>query len=137
MPLEALADAVADGTTVVAWSAVQSSDGRIADIDAVLEAARRVGALTVVDATQAAGWLRLPLDRIDATVCSAYKWLCCPRGTAFMVVSPRCWPMCRPSAASWFAADECTAAYYGSPLRLARTPGASTCLRPGSPGWAP
>ena len=49
----------------------------------------RVGALTVVDATQATGWLPLPLDRVDVAVCSAYKWLCCPRGTAFMVASPR------------------------------------------------
>ena len=73
----------------VAWSAVQSSDGRLADNDAVIEAAAAAGALTVVDATQAAGWLPVPHDRLDAMVCSAYKWLCCPRGTAFMVASPR------------------------------------------------
>ena len=119
VPLEALAESVRDETTVVAWSAVQSSDGRIADADAVLEAAHRVGALTVVDATQAAGWLPVPYERIDAAVCSAYKWLCCPRGTAFMVASPRVLADCRPLAASWFAADEMHAGYYGSPLRLA------------------
>ena len=69
VPLEALADAVGPQTTVVAWSAVQSADGRIADTDAILDAARDVGALTVVDATQAAGWLPLPFDRVDAAVC--------------------------------------------------------------------
>ena len=119
VPLEALADAVGPRTSVVAWSAVQSSDGRIADTAAVLEAARRVGALTVVDATQAAGWLPVPIDRIDATVCSAYKWLCCPRGTAFMVASPRVLAEGDPLAANWFASDEVHSGYYGTPMRLA------------------
>src|SRR5262245_8441725 len=86
---------------------------------AVLDAAERVGALTVVDATQAAGWLPLPTDRIDATVCSGYKWLCCQRGTAFMAASPRLLAAARPHYASWFAADDMHAGYYGSPLRLA------------------
>jgi selenocysteine lyase/cysteine desulfurase len=121
VPLEALADSVGPATTVVAWSAVQSSDGRVAETGAVLEAAERVGARTVVDTTQATGWLPLPLDHVDVAVCSAYKWLCCPRGTAFMVASPRIVHECRPHAASWFAADEMHAGYYGSPLRLANT----------------
>ena len=98
---------------------MQSADGRIADTDAILEAARDVGALTVVDATQAAGWLPLPFDRVDAAVCSAYKWLCCPRGTAFLVASPRVLTEFLPHAASWFAADDMHAGYYGTPLRLA------------------
>jgi selenocysteine lyase/cysteine desulfurase len=119
VPLTALPEAVTERTTVVAWSAVQSADGRIADTDAVLAAAAGVGALTVVDGTQALPWLRLPLDRIDAVVCSAYKWLCCPRGTAFMVGSPRLLSMCRPSGASWFAAPDVYGAFYGPPLRLA------------------
>ena len=119
VPLEALADAVTPRTAAVAWSAVQSSDGRVADTAAVVEAASRVGALTIMDTTQATGWLPLRLDALDAAVCSAYKWLCCPRGTAFMVASPRVLAGVRPQAASWFAADEMHAGYYGTPLRLA------------------
>jgi len=121
VPLGALADSVRSSTTLVAWSAVQSSDGRVADAAAVLDAADGSNALTLVDATQALGWLPLPVDRIDATVCSAYKWLCCPRGTAFMVTSPRLLASCTPHAAGWFAADDMHAAYYGTPLRLAAT----------------
>jgi selenocysteine lyase/cysteine desulfurase len=119
VPLETLADAIGPRTGVVAWSAVQSSDGRIADTGAVVDAAHRVGALTVLDTTQATGWLPLPLDGVDAAVCSAYKWLCCPRGTAFMVTSPRALSEVVPHAASWFAADDMHAGYYGPPLRLA------------------
>ena len=119
VPLEALADAIGPRTTAVTWSAVQSSDGRIADNDGVLEAAAAVGALTIVDATQATGWLSVPHDRVDATVCSAYKWLCCPRGTAFMVASPRLLDEFLPHSASWFAAAEMYSGIYGTPLRLA------------------
>jgi selenocysteine lyase/cysteine desulfurase len=119
VPLTALADAVTERTTVVAWSAVQSADGRIADTEAVLDAATGAGALTIVDGTQALPWLRLPHARIDAVVCSAYKWLCCPRGTAFMIGSPRLLSMCRPNGASWFAAPDVYGAFYGPPLRLA------------------
>jgi selenocysteine lyase/cysteine desulfurase len=131
VPLESLAESVTASTTVVACSAAQSADGRVADIAALVEAAGRVGALTIVDATQAAGWLPLPFDRIDATVCSAYKWLCCPRGTAFMVASPRVLAATRPHSASWFAADEMHAGYYGSPLRLA----ADARRLDASPAW--
>ncbi len=121
VPLEALADSLTPATTAVAWSAVQSADGRIADTAAVLDAAERVGAMTLVDVTQAIGWLPLPLDRFDGAVCSAYKWLCCPRGTAFLVASPRLLSGVFPHAASWYAAEDVHGGYYGTPLRLAST----------------
>ena len=121
VPLTALPEAVTERTTVVAWSAVQSADGRIADTDAVLAAAAGVGALTVVDGTQALPWLRLPLDRIDAVVCSAYKWLCCPRGTAFMYVRPELRERLRPNNAGWYAGADPYASYYGPPMDLARS----------------
>ena len=41
----------------------------------------------MLDATQACGWL-LDATRFDVLVCAAYKWLCSPRGTAFMTVRP-------------------------------------------------
>jgi selenocysteine lyase/cysteine desulfurase len=118
---DALADSVRPSTTLVTWSAVQSSDGRVLDNDAILEAASAVGALTIVDATQTLGWLPLPLDGFDGVVCSAYKWLCCPRGTAFLVASPRLLATSVPHGASWFAGEDMHTSYYGTPLRLART----------------
>ncbi|MFB6441656.1 aminotransferase class V-fold PLP-dependent enzyme [Streptomyces sp. NPDC056411] len=84
VPLEALADAVRPGTALVAFSAVQSLDGRIADLAAVREAARTHGARTLLDATQAAGWLPLRAAEFDYLVSGAFKWLLCPRGTTFL-----------------------------------------------------
>ena len=60
VPLERLAEAIAPAHDVVAFSAVQSADGRLADLAAVADAAAQHGVRTFVDATQAAGWL--PLD---------------------------------------------------------------------------
>ena len=121
VPLERLADAVDELTDVVAFSAVQSSNGAVADIDAVLHAAAANEALTVVDATQACGWLPLDASRFDALVCGTYKWLMSPRGTAFMTVSERLRERTEPLLAGWYAGDDVHSSYYGRPLRVAET----------------
>jgi selenocysteine lyase/cysteine desulfurase len=125
-PVDELADALVPGVDVVAYSAVQSATGEVADVDAVNAAARRVGALTVVDSTQATGWLSIDATGCDVLVCTAYKWLCSPRGTAFLVHHPQLserYPTVasrlRPLAAGWFAGDVVHDSYYGLPLRLA------------------
>src|SRR5680860_1178992 len=88
VPLAELPDALTERTTMVAFSLAQSACGSLADGDAVVAAARRVGALTFCDLTQAAGWMPVDAAAFDLTVCSAYKWLCAPRGTAFLTVAP-------------------------------------------------
>ena len=119
VPLERLAESVTPGTTVVAFSAVQSATGELAAMDDVLAAAADVDALTVVDGTQAVGWLPVDASRVDALACAAYKWLMSPRGTAFMTVSDRLAERLRPHSAGWYAGPDVFATYYGTPLRLA------------------
>jgi selenocysteine lyase/cysteine desulfurase len=115
-----LAEAIDARTDLVAFSAVQMSSGEVADLDAIAAAADHHGATTIVDATQAIGWLPLRAERFDAVVCSAYKWLMSPRGTAFMVVGPALQEALVPHSAGWFAGDDVHASYFGPPLRLAR-----------------
>ena len=119
VPLARLAEAVTPGVGVVAFSAVQSATGELADLPAVEAAARDAGAFTVVDATHACGWLPLDAGRFDAVAAHGYKWLLSPRGTAFMAVSERLLERTRPLAAGWFAGDDPYGSYYGPPLRLA------------------
>jgi selenocysteine lyase/cysteine desulfurase len=121
VPLSRLADAVDELTDVVAFSAVQSSSGEVAPIDAVLRAASANDALTLVDGTQACGWLPLDASRLDAIVCANYKWLMSPRGTAFIAVSERLLERTQPLLAGWYAGDDVHSSYYGRPLRIART----------------
>ncbi len=87
VPLERLLDQVDNGVDLIAVSAVQSSDGRVLDLDALHEAAVNHNARTYVDTTQAAGWLKLDTDRFDVTACGAYKWLYSPRGSGFITVN--------------------------------------------------
>ena len=119
MPTTRLAEAIDAGTDVVAFSAVHSATGEVADLDAIVAAAAHHGALTVCDATQAVGWLPLDAARLDVVTCSAYKWLMSPRGSAFMSVRPAVLDQIRPQAAGWFAGEDIHGSYYGMPLRLA------------------
>jgi selenocysteine lyase/cysteine desulfurase len=117
--VDALADSVDERTDVVALSAVQSATGELADLDAVAGAAAAHGARVVVDATQACGWLPLDATRVDALACSAYKWLCSPRGTAFVSLRPELADTLTPLAAGWYAGVDPYASFYGTTLRLA------------------
>jgi len=130
-PLEGLAEAIEPGTTMVAFSLVQSADGRVADLGAIREAARAAGTLTLADATQAVGWLPFAADDYDFTVTGGYKWLLCPRGTAFMTVRPELLERVRPLYAGWYAGAEPWESIYGLPLRLAR----DTSRLDLSPAW--
>jgi selenocysteine lyase/cysteine desulfurase len=117
--LHELAEAVDADTDLVAVSAVQSSSGEVAALAEIAAAARHHGALTVVDATHAIGWLPLDATDFDALACAAYKWLMCPRGTAFMYLDPALAERIVPSQAGWFANDDPLEATFGPPLRLA------------------
>src|SRR5439155_11770658 len=120
-PLARLAEAVDERTDLVAVSAAQSATGEVADLDAICEAAAARGALVVVDATHGCGWLPLDATRFDALVCSAYKWLLSPRGTAFLALGERLRERVRPLAANWYAAGGAHGAYYGLEMPLPET----------------
>jgi selenocysteine lyase/cysteine desulfurase len=133
VPADRLAEAIDGSTAGVAFSVVQSATGEVADVDVITAAARHHGALTLVDATQACGWLPLDAGRFDVVTCAAYKWLLSPRGTAFMSVAPEVLERVTPLAAGWFAGDDVHGSYYGGPLRLA---GDARSLDT-SPAWFP
>ncbi len=121
VPLHDLADSIGPSTDLVVVSAVQSATGEVADLDAVQRAAAQHGTRTLVDGTQACGWLPLDATRFDYLVCAAYKWLLSPRGTAFMTVRPERLAELRPIAAGWYAGEDVWSSIYGGPLRLAST----------------
>ncbi|GAA5027989.1 aminotransferase class V-fold PLP-dependent enzyme [Microbacterium fluvii] len=118
-PLEDLAGAVGPRTRLVAFSLVQSATGEVADVDAICRAAAAVGARTVCDITQAAGWLPVDATRFDAVVCHTYKWLCAPRGVAFLALSAEFARTLTPVQAGWYAGDDPWASCYGAEVDLA------------------
>lgn len=129
--LDELADAVSPRTAVVAVSAVQSADGAVADLDAIAAAARDNDALTVVDATQACGWMPLEASSFDVVVAGAYKWLLGARGSALMTAGERARERLVPVSAGWYSGADPWSSIYGAPLRLA----ADARRFDISPGW--
>ena len=59
VPAAELAESIDETTDLVAFSAVQMATGEVADLAAIVAAAREHGAATLVDVTQACGWLPL------------------------------------------------------------------------------
>ncbi|MCO1598546.1 aminotransferase class V-fold PLP-dependent enzyme [Micromonospora sp. RHAY321] len=119
VPADGLADAIDADTDLVAFSLVQSADGSVAAYDEIVAAARAHGALVVVDASQACGWLPFDGSLADVVVVSGYKWVMGPRGCAYAYLAPALRDRLRPDAAGWYAGRDPYASYYGPPLRLA------------------
>jgi selenocysteine lyase/cysteine desulfurase len=119
VPPSELPGEIGPDVDVVAFSAVQMATGEVADLDAIAGAAAEHGVLTVVDATQALGWLPFAAGRFDVVAAHAYKWLMSPRGTAFMAIRPQRLDTVVPHAAGWYAGEDPLATFFGPPLRLA------------------
>ena len=119
VPLAELTGAVTRTTSLVAVSAVQSADGRLADLDALVDACAVTGTRILLDTTQALGWLPVDASRFAYTVCGGYKWLLSPRGTAYLTIQPGLLDELVPQAAGWYAGAEPWSSIYGLPLRLA------------------
>jgi len=98
---------------------VQSSTGEVADFAGIVAAARAVGAMVVVDASQACGWLPFDAAPADVVVVAGYKWLMGPRGTAFAYLSPAVRDTFPPIAAGWYAGADVGGSFYGPEMRLA------------------
>jgi selenocysteine lyase/cysteine desulfurase len=119
VPLERLADAVTEDTSLVSVAAVQSADGRVADLDALRRACAATGTKVLLDTTQAIGWLPIDAGQFAYTVCGGYKWLLAPRGTAYLTVRRDLLNDVVPHSAGWYAGADRWSSLYGTPLRLA------------------
>ncbi|MFJ1601018.1 aminotransferase class V-fold PLP-dependent enzyme [Streptomyces sp. NPDC088261] len=121
VPLDALAQSVRPGTALVAFSVVQSVDGRLADTASILAAASAHGARTLADLSQAAGWLPLDAGAFDYTVTGGFKFLLSPRGVSFLTVTEEAQGLLPPLYAGWVAAESPWDSTYGPVERLAST----------------
>lgn len=119
VPLDRLAESVTNRTGLVAVAAVQSADGRLIDLDALVAACAATDTRILLDTTQATGWLPVRADRFAYTVGGGYKWLLGPRGTCFFTVAEECQDDLVPHAAGWYAGESPWDSIYGAPLRLA------------------
>jgi len=105
MPAAELVAAMDERTAIVAVPLVAYTNGALLEASGVIAAARRVGALVVLDAYQAAGIV--PIDvrtlEVDALVAGLHKWLGAPgTGLAFLYVRRALAESLEPQYPGWF-----------------------------------
>ena len=104
VPVEAIARAVDDRTALVATSHVYFTSGAIQDIRAVTDAARKRGALTLIDAYQSVG--QVPVDvtaaGVDFLTAGGLKWLLGGPGLVFLYAREELARRLAPAIAGWF-----------------------------------
>ena len=98
-----LIKAIDEDTSVVAVSSVQYATGTVVDISRLHQSTVQVGASLIVDATQAAGAMRVDAAAWDAddVVASGYKWLVGHGGVALVVCRHACLRKSRLYRVGW------------------------------------
>ena len=88
---DAVLAVLSERTRVVSVPNVHWTDGSLLDLDAVVPAARRAGAVVAIDASQSLGAMPLDVSRLrpDFVVSVGYKWLLGPFGLGCLYVDER------------------------------------------------
>jgi cysteine desulfurase / selenocysteine lyase len=104
---DAIIDAIDETTDVIAVSSVQYATGTLVDVGRLARSAQKVGAFLIVDATQAAGAMRVDTSTLaaDAIVTSGYKWLGGHGGVGLAAVSESLLKQL-PILPGWMAASD-------------------------------
>jgi kynureninase len=100
-----VAGAVDDRTALVSVSLVQFRTSAVLDIEPVVAAAHRHGAVVVLDAYQAAGTLPVDVVGNDVDVCvgGSVKFLCGGPGNGWLYVRPDLAESLRPADVGWIS----------------------------------
>ena len=95
--------AVTPRTKVIFISHITSSTAQFFPVEEICARARKANIITVVDGAHTIGQVPLDLQKIGADfyVSNAHKWLCAPKGAAFLFARPEVQHLLEPLIISW------------------------------------
>lgn len=90
-------------TRVIFLSHITSTSGLKFPVEEICRRARQAGILTLIDGAHAPGHIPLNVDAIGADFYTGncHKWLCAPKGAAFLHVRPPCQNLVDAPIVSW------------------------------------
>jgi selenocysteine lyase/cysteine desulfurase len=98
-----LPDVIGPRTRVIAASSVSFLNAECADLYRLRALADSVGAMLVLDHTQAAGWMPIEAGIADFSFAACYKWLLGISGIAIAHWNRARQPGWRPASAGWYS----------------------------------
>lgn len=120
--VERLMTAVGPRTRLIYVSHLTSTTALILPVDRICAAARARGIATLVDGAHAPGQMAVDIARIGADfyVGNCHKWLCAPKGSAFLHARPEHQALLDATVISWGYADN-TGGHSGFDAYLGKT----------------
>jgi kynureninase len=117
IPTERILDAITEKTALAVISHAYYASGALADVEAIQDRCRHVGALLCVDAYQTTGIVPYDVTQLDLDIVTggSHKWLCGGPGCGWIYIKPSLAAELHPAVTGWMA-HERPFAFEGAPI---------------------
>ncbi len=106
--IEQVMAAVTPRTKLIFLSHITSATAVVLPVAQICARARELGILTLIDGAHAPSQIPLDITAVDADFYTGncHKWLCAPKGSAFLYTRPASQPLIKPLIVSWGWGDD-------------------------------